>query len=431
MEKGTTHRALHVGVVTHEPFWPATGGGSSQAPFLVRALRARGHRVSLICPCADAEERASIESRFGVDLVPFDRYRMGRRARLRSVKYLGYPFFVKRLLAGVQAHDPMDVVLAQHSISGVGAGWFGRRSGVPVVLNYLDFLSGYLQHGLLARRPFRLFPKLLQAFEAGMPTRFNAAAVLTISDTLAEYLAARGYSASRIHPIYYGFDAERFDPDQVDPPAGMEPGYVMTHGSLDDFHVSGLLLDAMSYVVARRPETRFVIVGQGRARYMRFRRRCEARLGSRVTFTGWVPYEEIPSYLKGAAVGMVPYPPSPGAHHTVVCKLIEYAAMGVPSVCTELEGTRRYFSGDPGIVFAPFEGAALGQEILKLLETPFSLERPANLRVRAAQNWGALAARVAEIVESAAAVAPHFDFDNDRTDRTDRTDRQPLPGGDA
>ncbi len=97
------------------------------AVFAAFAARAPG---SLICPCADAEERASIESRFGVDLVPFDRYRMGRRARLRIVKYLGYPFFVKRLLAGVQAHDPMDVVLAQHSISGVGAGWFRRRSGV-------------------------------------------------------------------------------------------------------------------------------------------------------------------------------------------------------------------------------------------------------------------------------------------------------------
>jgi glycosyltransferase involved in cell wall biosynthesis len=392
---------LHVAIVTHEPFWPPSGGGSSQAPFLAETLLSRGHRISLFCPCTPQERRV-ISDRFPLDVVPFDRYPMGRRTSMRTLKYLAFPWFMEKLLVRRHRNDRMDVVLAQHSISGVAAGRFGLRRRVPVVLNYLDYLTGYLDHGIWAKWPMASVPRMLQAFERSMPRRYHAAEVLTISDTLADLLASNDYPASRIHPIYYGFDADVFDPQAARIPDGLEPGYVMTHGSLDDFHVSHLLFDAMAHVLRERPRTRFVIVGQGRGAFEKFRDRCAERFGQQVIFTGWVPYAEIPGYLKGAAAGLVPYPPSTGAHHTVVCKLIEYAAMGVPSVCTDLRGTRRFFDEYPGIRFSPFSGNAIGREVLQLLDQPYSEDRPVHEKVREQLNWTTLSSRVADLVEAAA-----------------------------
>ena len=397
-------RSLHVGVVTHEPFWPPSGGGSSEAPYLVEHLVSRGHRVTVFAPAPGPV--AAIERRFGICLDRFALFPMERRTRLRTLKYLAFPVLIERHLETRHAADPLSVVLAQHSISGVAAGRFGRRRAVPVVLNYLDCLTGYLDAGGGPRWACRPLVRRLQQFELGMARRYHAAAALTISATLADALVATGLPAERVLPIYYGFDERLFDPRRARCPQELTPGYVLMHGSWDDHHLGDVVPLAIDAVLARRPATRFVIAGQGRRRYERLRRRGAARWGAAVRFVGWVDYERICDYLAGAAVGLVPYPPSTGAHYTVACKLIECVAMGVPSVCTALRGTQRYFADEPLVRFADFTPESLADAVVAWLETSPADRRqigePGSARIRREQSWSALAARVAGVIEAAA-----------------------------
>src|SRR2546422_2345578 len=41
---------MKVAFLTHEPFYPPSGGGSAEAIYLVREMVQRGHEVHLFCP---------------------------------------------------------------------------------------------------------------------------------------------------------------------------------------------------------------------------------------------------------------------------------------------------------------------------------------------------------------------------------------------
>ena len=72
-------------MLTHEPFYPPSGGGSAEAVYLAREFVRRGHSVHVFCPAVAEPER--VEREFGVRLHPFTLWQMGRYTSLRSLKY--------------------------------------------------------------------------------------------------------------------------------------------------------------------------------------------------------------------------------------------------------------------------------------------------------------------------------------------------------
>src|SRR5687767_3602297 len=111
---------MRVAFLTHEPFFPPSGGGSAEALYLIEEFVGRGYEVHLFCPAfAGADE---VATRFGVRLHLFRLWQMGRYAALRNVKYLGYPFFLERMVLQAARATPFDVIFSQHAIAAVAAG---------------------------------------------------------------------------------------------------------------------------------------------------------------------------------------------------------------------------------------------------------------------------------------------------------------------
>src|SRR5438105_3670199 len=213
---------------------------------------ARGHEVHLFCPkLADA---ALVREKFKVQLHEFTLWKMGRYAALRNFKYLLFPFFLQRLVERVAREVKFDLVFSQHAIAAVTAGRLKRSLGVPVVMNFLDYLTAFMETwpAYVAPRPA---VNALKRFEVNLPKRYEADAVLTVSDTLADYFRGTGYPAERIKPIYFGFDSQLFpfrepatagesgplprpsprgEGERAGPPT--QPVVVM-HGSLDQHHL--------------------------------------------------------------------------------------------------------------------------------------------------------------------------------------------------
>jgi glycosyltransferase involved in cell wall biosynthesis len=193
---------MRLALLTLEPFHPPSGGGSAEAVYLARELVERGHELHVFSP--PAADPAAVERDFGVRLHPFTRWEMGRYTRWRNVKYLLYPAFLERLVAAARA--PFAVLLAQHAIASVAAGRLRQRLGVPVVMNFLDHLTAFMETW-----PAWLMPRPLLAalkwYELAVPARFAADGVLAVSDPLADRLVAAGCPRERVRPLYYGFDA--------------------------------------------------------------------------------------------------------------------------------------------------------------------------------------------------------------------------------
>src|SRR5450432_2052321 len=196
---------MRVAFLTHEPFYPPSGGGSAEAIYLVEEMVRRGHEVHVFCPqIADTE---SIEKKFRIRLHQFKKWPMGRYANWRNLKYLAYPFFLERMVADVARTTKFDLIFSQHAISAVAAGKLKRKLGVPVVMNFPDLLTGFME--AWPRVPQWLVHALMR-YEISLPVRYGVDGVLAVSDTLADRFVERGFSREKICPIYYGFDAEKF-----------------------------------------------------------------------------------------------------------------------------------------------------------------------------------------------------------------------------
>ena len=329
-----TKSSLCIAFLTHEPFYPPSGGGSAEAIYLVEEMVRRGHEVHVFCPqIPDAE---NVGKKFGVKLHQFTKWQMGRYAKLRNFKYIAYPFFLERMVAHAARATKFNLLFSQHAISAVAAGKLKRKLNVPVVMNFPDLLTGFMETWprYVAPRPL---VNALMRYEISLPLRYNVDSVLTVSDALANYFSATGFSPEKICPIYYGYDAQSFPLREQLPPPGKPPVVVM-HGSFDAHHLGKIAFDAVKFFVAKKPETIFLFVCKRTGGMENFLQRAQTISNFKFEAMGFTPYVEVSKQLASASVGIVPYEESAGTHCAFVAKIVEYVATGLP---TRLHATEK------------------------------------------------------------------------------------------
>lgn len=400
---------MRLAFLTHEPFYPPSGGGSAEAVYLAQESVRRGHEVHVFSPgFPDAE---SVAEKFGVRLHLFTTWQMGRYASFRNFKYLLFPAALERMVRRAARETPFDLLLSQHTISAVAAGRLRAQLGVPVVMNFLDYLTGFMETwpAWVAPRPL---VEGLKRYELSLPKRFHADGVLTVSDPLADLFVVAGCPRERILPIYYGYDAGLFRPADAAPPAATASAkandnapVVVMHGSFDHHHLGPIAVRALTEVQRQRPEVILRFVGKQTAGLVR----CLARLRETIPernlqATGFVPYAEVAQHLRTATLGIVPSEESTGTHCAFVAKAVEYLGVGLPAVSTPLKNLRRYFADEPALRFSDFTGDSFAREILGWLAEPLERRRAlglaASARVRTALDWGAISRRAAGFVET-------------------------------
>jgi glycosyltransferase involved in cell wall biosynthesis len=280
-----------------------------------------------------------------------------------------------------------------------------EQLGLPVVMNFPDLLTGFMETWPAYVAP-KLLVQALMRYEIALPVRYGVDGVCAISDEFASRLATRGYPPEKICPIYYGYDAQAFPLRQQLPPAGRPPVVVM-HGSFDAHHLGSIAFDAVKIVAAKKPETIFRFVGRRTAGLENFLNRAQAIPHFKFEAAGFTPYAEVSHQLASATVGIVPYEESAGTHCAFVAKIVEYVATGLPTVCTPLKSVQSYFKHDPLVKFAGFNGEDFGNKILAWLDAPVSSWLPhaekSSAHVRAELDWQPLCRKAVDFVEKVAA----------------------------
>ncbi|HEX3102009.1 MAG TPA: glycosyltransferase family 4 protein, partial [Pyrinomonadaceae bacterium] len=270
----------------------------------------RGWDVHIFCPQIPDPE--TVEKKFGIHLHPFTKWQMGRYAKLRNFKYLAYPFFLERMVAGAARGIKFDLIFSQHAISAVAAGKLKQRLKIPVVMNFPDLLTGFMETWprYIAPRPI---VESLKRYELLLPAKYDADGVLTVSDTLADYFAQTEFPRAKICPIYYGYDAQYF-PFRTQPSPENRPVVVM-HGSFDAHHLGGIAFNAIRYATERRREIVFRFIGKKTPTLEKFLKRAQKEVSDfKFEAPGFVPYAEISKHLLDATIGIVPYEESAGTH---------------------------------------------------------------------------------------------------------------------
>ncbi len=395
---------LRIAFLTHEPFYPPSGGGSAEAVFLVEEMRRRGHVVHVFCP--DFPEAENLARQTGVVFHLFRRWVMGRYAKARNLKYLAYPFFLRRMVAHAARTQPFDLIFSQHAISAVAAGKLKRQLGLPVVMNFPDLLTGFMETWPSYVMP-RPVVQALMRFEVNLPVRYGVDGVLAISDRLVELFVARGYDRQRLLPIYFGYASQYF-PFQPRPPLGTGPAIVVMHGSLDVHHLGPIAFAAIRHVTRERPGTIFRFVAHRTATLENFLDRARREIpGFKFEAPGFASYSSVAQYLADARLGIIPYEESAGTHCAFVAKSVEYVAVGLPAVSTPLKSIQTYFARDPMLRFATFDGEDFGRAIVRRLDEPIdeTQARASAERVKAELDWVPLCRKAIAFAEQTVAAA--------------------------
>lgn len=290
-----------------------------------------------------------------------------------------------------------DIIYKRHARYDYGPILAARRHGVPL---FLEVNCVYSSPRLRQFEPV-VMPALLRRLEHAIFS--SATMVLPVSQALASEVRDVAQHV-RCVVLPNGANLRRFRPDCDDfsmpaLPAAAGKLVIGFVGTLWKWHGLDLLLEAVRKL--QRRDVCLVIVGDGQMRTQLMARCEEWGFEREVVFTGEVPHELIPRYLKMMDIAVLP---ADLRFHASPMKLIEYMAMAKAIVAPKIANIEELVQHDEeALLFTPGDVDSLVSCLTRLLESPplrARLGRAARRKVEIDLNWEANARRVIALYES-------------------------------
>jgi glycosyltransferase involved in cell wall biosynthesis len=275
-----------------------------------------------------------------------------------------------------------------------------RLSGVPLLLDLHEDMPE------LFRDRFA-HPVLRPAMPLVTGSTRAAAALatelITVHEPLRGLSIARGVAPDRIHVVMNSADTRIFDPARHPRRPFMEDGELrlVHHSSLQRIYGLEVAVRALALLDPVALPHRLDVFGDGPHRAQVEATIARTGTADRVHLNGRVPMDDLPALLAGSDVGLVPSLPEPYLHYSLSTKLLEYAAMGIPIIASDLATFRAHFT-DEAIRYVPGgDPAALAAAIRELAADPMAASRLGAEAHRQAADyaWSVQAERYVAIVE--------------------------------
>ncbi|HEY3362114.1 MAG TPA: glycosyltransferase family 4 protein [Methanosarcina sp.] len=199
--------------------------------------------------------------------------------------------------------------------------------------------------------------------------------IVSVTDKLKDELV-RLYSIpeNKIHIINNGANTDVFKPldlEQTKAKLQLENSkkYVCFVGHLAAWQGVEFLIRASPLILDKCPDARFLIVGDGVMKDKLLELTSELGLSDKFTFTGRIPYENVPLYINTADVCVAPFIKERNSKIGLsALKTYEYLACGKPIVASSISGVRDLIeSSGGGISVAPENPEELAAAVVKLL----------------------------------------------------------------
>lgn len=126
-------------------------------------------------------------------------------------------------------------------------------------------------------------------------------------------------------------------------------------------------ISAMPGILKVIPEARLLLVGAGAVENEV--RELAQKLGvdGAVEFTGWQPFELVPSFIAASHVCLVPYIKSVQTNNSGPHKLFQYMAMGKPLIVSSMASLSRIMEETgAGLVYPAEDAGALAEAVIRL-----------------------------------------------------------------
>jgi len=330
------------------------------------SLSQRGDHVDLIC--LSSERRTTPRTLNGVRIYPLKvkRYRGSSNWRY-GLSYV--TFFCGALLFVTWRHLRYRYNLIQvHTMPDfmVFAALFPRLTGAGVILDVHDLMPELYMSKFNLARNHSLIRAIVYIERASIAFAHKAIAV---HRTHLEALIAHGNSPERFEVLLNTPDPAVFVRGHSHRSSGNFK--LVYHGTISHRH--GLEMALQAVAIARRwiPHLRFSIIGDGDDVDRLIRLASELGIDGCIEFNRrFVPVNDLPGLLMDADLGVIPLRKDKFTEYMLPVKLMEYVALGIPSIVTRTSTIKQYFDDNMVEYINGESDEELARAIIELYNNP-------------------------------------------------------------
>jgi glycosyltransferase involved in cell wall biosynthesis len=199
--------------------------------------------------------------------------------------------------------------------------------------------------------------------------------VFVQSERMAQMMEKHGAGKSKLTAIPMGIDLERLQtkPEPLCEPRLHGRRVIAYLGALDRIRRADFLLEIVAQLKQEFPEILLVLIGDAAAEHDRLwlDDRIEAlQLQGHVLRTGWLPMTEAWRWAAASEVGLSPIPPGVVFDVSSPTKAIEYMALGLPVVATDIPDQTSLLQESGAGVVTPFDAASFSMAVRIFLRDP-------------------------------------------------------------
>jgi glycosyltransferase involved in cell wall biosynthesis len=228
--------------------------------------------------------------------------------------------------------------------------------------------------------------------------------VITVSEPVRRILMTRGLPGGKItvvpnsHPVNH-LPARRI----ADPP------FLVIPTTLIERYGVRVAIRAFADLSIERPDLTLEVIGDGEERADLIRLADRLGLSGRVRFSpGYLPWEEMIERVGQATIGLAPILADGYGDLVLPNKILEFAAIGLPAVCSRLPIIEEYFPPDSIAYCEPGDAGSLAAQVRRLLADPEAARDQAR-RARLAMTdlaWESVSQRYLKVLGVATDRAP-------------------------
>ena len=341
--------APRVAMVVHAVF-PGDPRVRRQSDALIEA----GYEVDIICLRQPGERGEEAEGPRRILRLPVNRTFVGFAGHL--AEYVAFTAMAGWRLAREHRHRRYDLVQVATVPDFLAfAALPEKLMDVPLLLDLHEDMPEFFRDRFAARLLRPLLPVVVATTRASAGIADH---LITVHEPLRRLSIERGVPPDKIDVVMNSADSRVFDPTRHERRAFMADGVLrlIHHSNFQRIYGLDRALDGLARVNGGL-DWRLDVYGDGPWRPQIEQAIQRTGTAHRVTLHGRVPMDDLPALLAGADIGLVPSLDEPYLGYSLSTKLLEYAAMGVPIIATDLATFRHHFS-DAAIRFVPGDDPA-------------------------------------------------------------------------
>lgn len=317
------------------------------------ALLAHGIDVDIVCLGAPKEADTEVVHGVRVYRLPVYRGCYGASLAQQFREYLTFFWLAMITLIRLHRRQPYQVVQV-HNLPDflIFAAWYPKLKGAKLILDLHDLMPEFFTER--TGKTFTHWSVRLVQWQERLACRF-ADQVITVSEHWRQTLIRRGVAAHKCSVVMNVADERIFLMPQDDPcPAPTTGLRLIYHGTIVRRYGLDLALHAVAQLRQELPDIHLTILGKGDDVERLIQLTHELELQQHVAIHNEIrPVEELPTIIRQANVGIVPYRNDRFTDQLLPTKLMEYAALGMPAIAARTTAIDAYFRDTMAELFEP------------------------------------------------------------------------------